>query len=152
MVHTLKDARTLLEAGSNVFLYSLDFERPGMEAIYPWHARDLTYILGIFREFQFQEYDYRLANIWLVYIRNFIKFGNPNGICKNDRKLDAETTLPEWLAVESKMKMNYMSLNVPMPKMVDHFHKNADWFWNSLVEKIESGNTVSNDDYQMDRF
>jgi len=126
----LKEVRSLLNSGSTVYLYSFDYERPGMEGVFPWHSKDLTYLLGLHRNFDFQPGDHEITKIYLDYVRNFVKFGDPNGgIGGND--------LPHWEPVQGRTGSNYLSLNLPRPAMKTFLNKNTDWFWNRIARKIE---------------
>lgn len=43
---TFREANSLAKAGGNVYLYSFDYEKRGMESVGPAHAFDMAYVMG----------------------------------------------------------------------------------------------------------
>ena len=88
----------------DVYIYLLTHFTPGRDEDYywAWHSSDLWYTFGSLRDEEgqrdWQEYDYKLADIVTTYWSNFMKTGNPNG-----------EDVPEWLPTNSE-HLAYMDL------------------------------------------
>lgn len=78
--------------GGNVYVYMFGHPTPGRNEEYymAWHSSELWYVFGSLRDIpeqrDWEEWDYKLADICTSYWANFMRNGDPNG-----------EGLPEWL-------------------------------------------------------
>lgn len=92
------------EYGVNVYIYLLTHFTPGRNEDYywAWHSSDLWYTFGSLRDEEgqrdWEEWDWKLADITTDYWSNFMKTGDPNG-----------EGLPQWLPSNSQ-QLAYMDL------------------------------------------
>lgn len=121
-----EDCSTLRSAGSRVYLYSFDYEKRGLEGVAPWHAQDLTYVMGS-HMFPFDSRDYQIRSRYLPLFVNFIKFGDPT-----PEPVDNVT----WAPLKRPFGFNYLSVNIPVSLKPD-YHKSGVIFWNYKVPLIE---------------
>ncbi|MCI7812912.1 MAG: carboxylesterase family protein [Lachnospiraceae bacterium] len=88
----------------DVYVYLLTHFTPGRneEYYWAWHSSDLWYTFGSLRDIpeqrDWEEWDWKLADITTSYWSNFIKTGNPNG-----------EGLPEWVNTSAE-HLAYMDL------------------------------------------
>lgn len=132
-----KECSTLRSKGSRVYLYSFDYEKRGLEGVAPWHAQDLTYVMGS-HMFPFDRRDYQIQSRYLPLFVNFIKYGNPT-----PDPVDNTT----WTPLERPFGFNYLSVNLPVTMKPD-YHKSGVIFWNYKVPLIARGK--NNFDFDLD--
>uniref|UniRef100_A0A915HWA0 Carboxylic ester hydrolase n=1 Tax=Romanomermis culicivorax TaxID=13658 RepID=A0A915HWA0_ROMCU len=134
----LRELWSLVRQKATVYLYSFDYERHE-PAVFPYHSRDLCYVLGYKPEFEFSGNDYILQGQFLGLIRNFVKYGNPTP----KKSAESEVFNIKWLPVEIwSDSARYLSINRPNLEIKEAYHKNADYFWN-YVAKIGPKNLMT---------
>lgn len=122
-----KDASTLRRKGAKVYLYSFDYEKAGQEDIGPFHAFDLTFLIGV-HPFEFDERDKEIQKVYAPLFANFVKYGDPTPHETGDQK---------WTPLEFPFGFNYYSIDLPQPTMKPDFHKEDVIFWNYELPYLE---------------
>lgn len=130
-----REVVSLQKVGAPVYLYSFDYEKTGQEVITPYHAFDLTFLIGV-HMFPFDERDEQIKDIYARLIANFIKYGDPTP----QKRLEAPSDhwpLNPWLPTKP-YGFNYYSINLPKATMKPDFHKDDIIFWNYKVPLMEN--------------
>ncbi|CAJ0593573.1 unnamed protein product [Cylicocyclus nassatus] len=107
------------EAGGKTFLYSYANPR------HPMHTDDLSYIMGV-HQFEPDENEAVLADLYPKFFTDFIKFGQPR---------------QDWTPLQPRLD-NYMRIDVNlkeniMPHMDVHYETEVIKYWESLIEYDE---------------
>ncbi|VDP06059.1 unnamed protein product [Soboliphyme baturini] len=139
-VPVYEDASNMKSRKANVYLYSFDYAKKGLEAEAPWHSMDLTYVLGI-HPFNFTQQDLQIQETYLNLIRNFTIFGDPTPMATGKQK---------WIPLKTSQASNYFSINVTSEQRSAFRHESLH-FWQELADD-EDPESQEDEDYEDERL
>lgn len=130
-----EEVSTMLHAsdgvGTKVFLYSFDYEKTKLKGVYPWHAADVSFVLGSHKlDGKFDDNDLQIQKRYLPLFVNFVKYGDPT-----PTSIDG-VRMPILTSENAKRPYPYLSVNIPL-KVEKAYHRKADHFWNVIVPKLD---------------
>jgi len=123
-----KDASALRRKGARVYLYSFDYEKAGQEGMGPFHAFDLTFLIGV-HPFPFDDRDRAIQKVYAPLFANFAKYGDPTPNLTIGQE--------KWTPLEFPFGFNYYSIDLPRGFMKPDFHKKDILFWNYEIPFLE---------------